>query len=62
MRETRLAQISVFENYAKHELRAKQLKQLSSILDNHPEILDIIKKDLVKLLTTKTGRTTTRHP
>jgi len=55
MRETRLAQISIFENYAKHE-RAEQLKQLSSILDNHPEILDVIKKDLVKLSTTKTGR------
>ena len=55
MRETRLAQISIFENYAKHG-RAEKLKQLSSILDNHPEILDIIKKDLVNISITKTGR------
>jgi len=55
MRKNRLAQISIFENYAEHE-RAVQLKQLSSILDNHPGILNIIKKDLIKISTRKTGR------
>ena len=49
MRETRLAKISIFENYAEHE-RAVQLKRLSSALDNQPDILNIIKKDLINLL------------
>jgi len=49
MRETRQAQISIFENYVEHE-RAVQLKQLSSTLDNYPDILNIIKKDLINTL------------
>ena len=48
MRETRPARISIFESYAEHE-QAVQLKQLSSILDNHPEILNVIKKILIKI-------------
>lgn len=46
MRETRVAQISIFENYSQHEFGV-QLKQLSSILDRYPEILSLIEKDLI---------------
>ena len=46
MRETRLAQTSIFENYAEHEF-GKQLKTLSSLLDDYPEILTLIEKDLI---------------
>ena len=38
MRETRIAQASIFENYSKHEFGA-QLRALSDRLDQHPEIL-----------------------
>ena len=47
MRETHLVRISIFESYAEHE-QAVQLKQLSSILDNHPEILNVIKISIRK--------------
>ena len=46
MRETRLAQTSIFENYAEHEF-GKQLKTLSNLLDDYPEILTLIEKDLI---------------
>ena len=46
MRETRVAQASIFENYSEHEFGA-QLKALSNILDQHPEILSLVAKDLI---------------
>jgi hypothetical protein len=35
MRETRVAQISIFENYAQHEF-AERLLNLSNLLDQWP--------------------------
>ncbi|VAW74598.1 hypothetical protein MNBD_GAMMA12-2075, partial [hydrothermal vent metagenome] len=40
MRETRLTQTSIFEEYSKHKVGI-QLKKLSSVLDDHPEILRV---------------------
>lgn len=45
MRQNRNAQISIFETYSKHEFGA-QLRRLSGILDQHPEILPLVAKDL----------------
>jgi len=55
MRETRVAQISIFENYSKHEF-ALRLQQLSSLLDEYPEILSLIEKDLIDKTKKSTGR------
>ena len=55
MRETRVAQASIFENYSKHAFGAR-LKALSSILDQHPKILSLVAKDLVDESLTKVGR------
>ncbi|MFT6752930.1 MAG: IS5 family transposase [Candidatus Azotimanducaceae bacterium] len=38
MRETRIARLGIFDLYSKHEIGVR-LKQLSSILDQHPELL-----------------------
>jgi IS5 family transposase len=46
MRETRVVQISIFKKYSQHEFGI-QLEQLSNILDRYPEILDLIKSDLI---------------
>ncbi len=46
MRQSRVAQVSIFERYSQHEL-SKQLGQLSMILDRYPEILTLIENDLV---------------
>ena len=45
MRETRNAQVSIFDSYANHEL-GKQLEALSTILDEHPAILSLVGRDL----------------
>ena len=55
MRETRVAQTSIFENYSEHEFGSR-LKVLSNLLDSHPEILSLIAKDLVSQSTAKVGR------
>lgn len=55
MRETRIAQTSIFENYSKHEFGAR-LKALSNQLDGHPEILSLIARDLVDSSAAKVGR------
>lgn len=55
MRETRNAQISVFESYSKHEFGAR-LKTLSRLLDKHPGILSLIEPDLIDKSCKKTGR------
>ena len=54
MRVTRNAQASIFEFYAEHEFVAR-LSGLSDLLDAHPEILELIAKDLVDPETTGTG-------
>jgi len=55
MRETRIAQTSIFDNYSEHDLGA-QLKMLASILDGHPEILTVIEEDLVDKSLKPVGR------
>ena len=55
MRETRIAQVSIFENYSEHEFGAR-LKVLSNLLDQHPEILSLIAKDLVNESAARVGR------
>ncbi len=55
MRETRVAQASIFENYSEHELGVG-LKSLSDLLDRHPEILSLIDKDLVNKSASNVGR------
>jgi len=55
MRETRNAQISIFENYSKHEFGTR-LKTLSRLLDEHPEILTLIEPDLIDKSRKKVGR------
>jgi len=55
MRETRVAQASIFENYSKHEFGVR-LEALSNILDQHPEILSLVAKDLVDASLAKVGR------
>ena len=44
MRETRNAQISIFEFYSKHE-QGQQLKRLSELLDQSPHVLTLIAQD-----------------
>ena len=55
MRETRVAQSSIFENYSEHELGVR-LKSLSDLLDRHPEILMLVANDLVDESASNTGR------
>ena len=45
----------IFEFYSEHEF-GKQPKRLASVLDNHPEILTIIEKDLVDKSLKPVGR------
>lgn len=56
MRETRIAQMSIFETYSKHDI-GLGLKKLADVLDNHPEILTLIEKDLVDKSLKPVGRT-----
>lgn len=56
MRETRVAQISIFENYSKHEF-GERLRRLSGILDQQPGLLSLIAKDLVDESSPRVGRT-----
>ena len=56
MRETRIAQASIFENYSKHEF-GTQLRALSNRLDQHPEILLLVADDLIDASVAKVGRT-----
>lgn len=55
MRETHIAQASIFENYSKHEFGV-QLKELSNILDQYPQIRSIISEDLIDQSLTNFGR------
>jgi IS5 family transposase len=55
MRETRVAQASIFENYSEHELGVR-LKSLSDLLDWHPKTLTLIAKDLLDESASNVGR------
>lgn len=55
MRVTRIAQTSIFDNYSEHDIGV-QLKTLSGVLDDHPEILAIIGEDLLAESTKPVGR------
>ena len=55
MRETRNAQASIFDCYAKHEF-GNQLEVISSILDNCPDAIDWVEADLARDGTRQTGR------
>ncbi len=55
MREPRIAQASLFDNYSKHEYGIR-LKSLSRVLDEHPDILTLIGKDLINTSVKKVGR------
>lgn len=55
MRETRIAQASIFENYSKHEF-GNRLRSLSDLLDQHVEVLDIIGEDINNKSVTHVGR------
>jgi IS5 family transposase len=55
MRETRITQASLFDNYSKHELGIK-LESLSCILDEHTEILPLIGKYLIGTSVKNIGR------
>ena len=54
MRETRVAQATIFENYSKHKFGA-QLRVLPNRLDNHPEILCLVGNDLIDTSLAKVG-------
>ena len=55
MRQTRVAQASIFESYSKHELGVR-LKRLSDLLDRYPNLLSLIAQDLVDASVTNVGR------
>ena len=55
MRIIRNAQVSIFENYSKHEF-GKRLKALSDIVDGHPEILSLVADDLIDKSASQVGR------
>jgi IS5 family transposase len=56
MRETRNAQASIFDHYAKHEI-GNQLAMMSTILDNCGELISWVESDLAGEGTQRTGRT-----
>lgn len=55
MRETRIAQRSIFEIYSEHDI-GKQLKRLANLLDDHQEILNVIARDLINKSSRPVGR------
>jgi len=55
MRETRVAQASIFENYSEHEF-GERLKALSAVLDEYPEILTLVERDLIDKSLQPVGR------
>ena len=55
MRETHTVQTSIFDFYANSE-RGAHLQSISRILDQHPELIELIKKDLIIDNVRDTGR------
>ena len=56
MRETRNAQASIFDHYAKHEI-GNQLAMMSTLLDNCGKLISWVEADLAGEGTQRTGRT-----
>ncbi|MEQ8692010.1 MAG: ISNCY family transposase, partial [Pseudomonadales bacterium] len=56
MRETRNAQVSIFEHYSNHEYGIR-LRKLSEVLDRHPEILELVAADFKDASVSAVGRT-----
>lgn len=56
MRETRNAQVSIFEHYSNHEYGVR-LRKLSEVLDRQPEILELVAADLIDASVSAVGRT-----
>ena len=54
MRETRTAQMSLFDFYSEHK-RSEQLKTLSTLLDEHPKLLQLVEADLLNKNAKATG-------
>ena len=54
MRETRNAQATLFDHYAKHEF-GRPLEKLSELLDDYPQILDLVAGDFDKANVASTG-------
>lgn len=55
MRKVRVAQVSIFESYSEHEFGVR-LKRLSELLDQQPEVLSLITRDLVDESVNPVGR------
>ena len=55
MRETRTAQQSIFQSSTDHEI-ARELKRMSDWLDEHPELLEAVAKDLCRKGGSRRGR------
>lgn len=55
MRETRIVQSSIFDFYAQHEF-SDFLRELSCLLDDHPEMLAELESDLLTQAAKPTGR------
>jgi IS5 family transposase len=55
MRQTRTAQMIIFDFYAPHE-RGSHLKALSTVLDESPQILALVEKDLIDEDCERVGR------
>ena len=55
MRETHTVQASIFDFYANSD-RGAHLEQVSKIIDQHPELLDLVAKDLITDDIADTGR------
>lgn len=54
MRETRTVQSSIFDSYSQHE-HGVRLSELSQLLDEHPEVLDLLSADLIDPQCCRTG-------
>ena len=54
MRETRNAQATLFDHYAKHQF-GRQLEKLSALLDDYPQILELVARDFDKANVASTG-------
>ena len=55
MRETRNAQPSIFDRYAKHEM-GSELAMMSALLDHCPRLVELVEADLVDGQAQQTGR------
>jgi len=55
MRQKRIAQLSIFDQFAEHEL-GKELSIMSAWLDEFPEFADLVAGDLISVEARSTGR------